>query len=201
MNNEAVQLQEDPQIGMPLLSESEWSSSIGSPRYPTQDFLRSARQWQILTFDISRWEEGHRVKYNVKVPTSDEDATWKRDLAKRLAEFMTLPEDWDSHGAPQLSFEIFFAALKNLESMMTPETLLPDVVPTVRGGIQIEWHDRGIDVEVEVEPDKPVGVYIAEADAVSGQEGSFEEMGSVLRVALNRLRVVASDASPGPASS
>lgn len=43
----------------------------------------------------------------------------------------------------------------------------PALVPTVRGGLQIEWHRRGVDIEVEVSPDGSVS-WCAE-DRRSGQ--------------------------------
>ena len=32
----------------------------------------------------------------------------------------------------------------------------PALVPTVRGGLQLEWHRQGVDIEVEVDPNGSV---------------------------------------------
>ncbi len=43
---------------------------------------------------------------------------------------------------------------------MTSETPRPSVVPTSHGGIQLEWHTRGIDLEVGVaEPEQVTASY------------------------------------------
>ena len=35
---------------------------------------------------------------------------------------------------------------------MRPNTPAPSIVPTVRGGLQLEWHQTQIDLEVEITP-------------------------------------------------
>lgn len=61
----------------------------------------------------------------------------------RLAE---LKPGWDSYGAPALSL----AALKVARVMLDA----PQVVPTPGGGIQLEWHQDGLDIEIVI----PAGV-------------------------------------------
>lgn len=64
-----------------------------------------------------------------------------------LASLSTLPDDWDGYGAATIS-DAALAVVRALH-----------VVPTVNGGVQIEWHANGWDVEVEVSKDGiPTGV-------------------------------------------
>jgi hypothetical protein len=35
-----------------------------------------------------------------------------------------------------------------LKSLMQPQTPAPQVVPSAGGGVQLEWHERDIDLEV-----------------------------------------------------
>ena len=49
-------------------------------------------------------------------------------------------------------------ALQLLAATMRPATPAPIVVPTVRGGLQLEWHQRDVDLEVEVPPSGAVQV-------------------------------------------
>ena len=58
--------------------------------------------------------------------------------------------NWDSYGAHPVNPECVSYALQLLRSTMQPDTPPPDVVPTSGGGVQIEWHTRGIDLEIEV---------------------------------------------------
>lgn len=66
-----------------------------------------------------------------------------RATLDRLAD---LKANWDSYGAPALSS----AALKVARTMLDA----PQVVPTPGGGIQLEWHQDGLDIEIVI----PAGV-------------------------------------------
>ncbi len=37
-----------------------------------------------------------------------------------------------------------------LAHVMLSDTPAPEIVPTVRGGLQLEWHVRNVDVELEI---------------------------------------------------
>lgn len=56
---------------------------------------------------------------------------WKADL-------LSLGPGWDSHSAK----EITFAALRTVESFA--------VVPCTHGGVQLEIHRDGFDIEIEI---------------------------------------------------
>ncbi len=64
--------------------------------------------------------------------------------------------------------------------------MLPFVVPTSGGGIQFEWHTRGIDLEVEVvQPGRIVALF---ADSRTGEEWEEETKDfSLLREALQKI--------------
>ncbi|MBM4018910.1 MAG: hypothetical protein FJ288_11375 [Planctomycetes bacterium] len=44
-------------------------------------------------------------------------------------------------------------ALNALMMVMESRSPAPTVVPTVEGGVQLEWHQNDIDLEVEVKPE------------------------------------------------
>jgi hypothetical protein len=70
------------------------------------------------------------------------------DTAKRLSK---LPENWDSYGAEPVDPELIEYGLSRLNELTTSQTPLPAMVPTSHGGIQLEWHCRGIDLEIRIE--------------------------------------------------
>ena len=41
-------------------------------------------------------------------------------------------------------------ALNILKDVMRPRTPIPQVVPSSVGGVQLEWHEKGIDLELHV---------------------------------------------------
>lgn len=77
----------------------------------------------------------------------------------QMNELLALPADWNSYGAKPISPDACteaFNILRN-EEWAGP---LPTVVPTPRGGVQLEWHSKERDVEIEVLPDWSIGVLI-----------------------------------------
>jgi hypothetical protein len=63
-----------------------------------------------------------------------------------LDELRKLKPDWDSYK----SSAIKEAAIHTAEVLLTAE---PTVVPCSDGGLQFEWHTRGIDFEFRIAPD------------------------------------------------
>lgn len=75
---------------------------------------------------------------------------WLKETEEILRSFATLSEGWDSYGAKVIELQAVDSAIELLRRIVQPETPKPAVVPTNRGGIQIEWHTRGIDLEIEI---------------------------------------------------
>jgi hypothetical protein len=65
-----------------------------------------------------------------------------------LKELLTYPEGWDSYGAVPISKSIVNSAYNLLLQTAVLGIPKPSVVPTSKGAVQIEWHTRGIDLEV-----------------------------------------------------
>lgn len=77
---------------------------------------------------------------------------WAGEAANSLVEILNLAEDWDSYGAHSVELEIVFRAFEVLCSVMSDIVPMPSIVPTSSGGIQLEWHESGTDLEVEITP-------------------------------------------------
>lgn len=75
---------------------------------------------------------------------------------RRLAD---LPEDWDSYGGRPPNSASIARTLEVLDLLMEGDVPLPNFIPTSDGGVQLEWHRRGIDLEIEVKPSGRVAVY------------------------------------------
>lgn len=74
---------------------------------------------------------------------------------RQASELLQLPGGWDSFGAKPVSSEAARAATTLLVQAVSavPNLAAPAVIPTVRGGLQLEWHRQGVDLEIEFEPD------------------------------------------------
>ena len=68
----------------------------------------------------------------------------------RLLELLKLPANWDNEGALPIRLENVLAAIDISRDVMQSTTPAPSVVPTNRGGVQLEWHTGGLDLEVEI---------------------------------------------------
>jgi hypothetical protein len=84
------------------------------------------------------------------VEIEGEPPEWLESIGKSLSEILDLRQGWDSYGAKPISPQCVGAALDILLRVMREDTLPPSVVPTSPGGIQLEWHARGIDLEIEI---------------------------------------------------
>lgn len=71
----------------------------------------------------------------------------------RAIELLQLPKGWNSHGAEPVSDAAFEQTVEFLTIYVVEGVAGPVLVPTVLGGMQLEWHPQGVDIEVEVRPD------------------------------------------------
>jgi hypothetical protein len=89
---------------------------------------------------------------SANLPNYKNPPEWLKEARETLRGFATLPEDWDSYGAKSIEPHVVDAAIEHLHRIVQHHTLKPAVVPTNRGGIQIEWHTQGVDLEIEITP-------------------------------------------------
>jgi hypothetical protein len=75
---------------------------------------------------------------------------WFGSAQAAVAGLRALPANWDSYGAPRINEGCAVAALNLLLNVTKANTPRPAIVPTSRGGTQLEWHTRGVDLEVEL---------------------------------------------------
>lgn len=78
------------------------------------------------------------------------DRKWEIVVLQKVLELVEMPSGWDSYGAPSVGWDTGLFALWVLHNVMRPETPIPHVVPSSVGGIQIEWHERDIDLELHI---------------------------------------------------
>lgn len=69
------------------------------------------------------------------------------DALKRLDEIAKLPANWDGYGADAPWPDAIAVARRLIEALQHP----PAVVPCSDGGVQLEWHRSGFEIEVAVQ--------------------------------------------------
>jgi hypothetical protein len=77
---------------------------------------------------------------------------WLPEAEEALRKLLSLPQNWNSYGALPIQPQNVQSAIQLLEKLVRSDTPRPIVTPTVRGGVQLEWHTRGIDLEIEIDP-------------------------------------------------
>lgn len=75
---------------------------------------------------------------------------WVAPTVDALGRLLSMPQGWDSYGARQVDPACVASAIDIALTIMHDRTPSPAVVPTSSGGIQLEWHTRGIDLEIEI---------------------------------------------------
>jgi hypothetical protein len=86
------------------------------------------------------------------------EPAWLRPVLAGLETILSLPEGWNSYRAHRVDGQAAIRAIQLLLDTAQAETPAPSVVPTAPGGVQLEWHMRAIDLEVEITPDLQVAV-------------------------------------------
>ncbi len=111
---------------------------------------------------------------------------WFLATAEALRKIMALPDGWDSYGARRVESEVLNVALELLLLVAQRTLPAPTVVPTVRGGVQLEWHAPPMDLEIEVLPPSTIGVLAVDHERGTEEEFRVPVGGSPRLVALIR---------------
>ncbi len=87
---------------------------------------------------------------------------WINPLIEQFQRVLALNEGWDGASARPITSDALATALTVLEETMAWDTLAPKVVPVTDGGIQLEWHCAGVDLEVYVDSGGRVSAWCRE---------------------------------------
>lgn len=115
----------------------------------------------------------------------DEPPKWIMPLLNQICRLGDLSFDWNSYGALPVDPEIAANAICMLLNVLSATDPLPAVVPTSRGGLMIEWHDRGIDLEIDFRSALSIDVSFEDGDHVEEFENAELEL---IRQKLSILR-------------
>lgn len=138
-----------------LLADSKQQrSDIAAPR-TDKAFLPSV-------FEIDADEFRVRIEYPGTEPA------WLQPTLQALLALRNLPRGWDSYGAKPIDIDCIQEAMRLLVQIMKEDSPVPCVVPTAEGGVQLEWHQGGYDIEVEIASPTQISAFVE--DAKSGEE-------------------------------
>ncbi len=125
------------------------------------------------------------VRLTIEWPEGEPD--WCRPIVRNLAEILALPEGWNSYGAKPVNLYAAVDAIGVLSTIMPLDGPLPQVVPTSPGGVQLEWHKGGVDLEIVIKPSNPIHVSFEDQRNKASWEGDLGADRSQLKNILQEL--------------
>jgi hypothetical protein len=119
--------------------------------------------------------------------TPNPSPAWMPKIFRRIFSFASLEVGWNSYGAPRIDRRAIQSAGGLLVVISDLATPAPSAVPTVSGGVQFEWHQNGIDLEVEILASGRVSVFHRDANGDSEWESDVNNSADRLKALLSRL--------------
>lgn len=121
-----------------------------------------------------------------------ETPNWLLRYATRLQELIDAgvgAPDWNGHGAKPLQREAVALGVRVLGSLLhgAEHRPFPWIVPTFRGGLQLEWHQPGTDLELDIDPNGSVEVLFTDHAEQKDWDGTLTEREWDVHAVLDRL--------------
>jgi len=112
---------------------------------------------------------------------------WFDPLMQGFVDLLTLPPDWNSYGAGAIDQETVVEAMNLINGLLGPTSPAPRVVPLSSGGLQLEWHRKGIDLEVVFDRDDQP--FYSCRNRATGEDSEHElpEGSALLRSIIGKL--------------
>ncbi len=111
---------------------------------------------------------------------------WLDQVAQQITHLSTLAPGWDGHRARTIDHRTLLNAWSFLEQVAEIVTTAPSLVPTVSGGVAVEWHRNGVDLEIEF-GGREVLVSYEDADG-NDKEGPIGTNADLVILALAQVR-------------
>lgn len=133
-------------------TSKSWNTSSA---HLVQNALDLTYVWESVTYAAkgSHWTATTFAPQMAKVSMfSFKVPEWLQQALEKINDLLRLPPNWDSYGAKPINIQSALASLKILASAgLDDDALAPQLVPTPRGGVQLEWHGAHSDLELCVE--------------------------------------------------
>lgn len=142
------------------LAESDvYSTPTGGST--TSDVL----SWESVVSAVSAWSSQKRP-VRIRLQGFSPNAAVIGTIQK-LYSLGELQAGWNSYEARPIQREVIHHVARWIPSLLQAATPAPAVVPRVRGGLQLEWHRNGIDLEIYV--DSPAHIRFEAEDLTSAE--------------------------------
>ncbi len=86
---------------------------------------------------------------------------WFGETLVQLLDLLLLDDNWNGYGESAIEISSIKRAV-NVLDVVGKQGRQPGVVPTMNGGVQLEWIGNGFEIEIEVPPTGPAEVQIVD---------------------------------------
>lgn len=159
--------------------------AVSAPTFPGPAIQRA-----LLTGVPSRTYDVKLAQLTMRIEVTGEAPDWLSPTIQTMQHLSRLPANWSSYGSCRVEDRAIIGAAEVLRDVLESNSLAPTVAPTLQGGVQLEWHRNGADVEIELSPRGvvcDVYVYDRQTDRTWQPEQVTSEAFDRLRTTINRL--------------
>jgi len=83
--------------------------------------------------------------------TEQEIPEWVKLTVQRLQAVADLPSGWSGLMGRPIEVQLMPIAFQVVQELIPRDAAwVPQIIPTVEGGVQLEWHRDGFDLEIEI---------------------------------------------------
>lgn len=109
-----------------------------------------------------------------------------QEVSECIKRFTGLAPNWDSYGSSTISVDAVRNAIGILTNLSALGLQPPQAVPMSHGGVQLEWHPVGLDLEIECTPDGRFQVFM-EIAGEAPVEGELTQKPEIFLRAVEKL--------------
>jgi hypothetical protein len=157
---------------------------------PSSASLEEPYYTALLSWDQAFWTEYVDVLdrgLRIGVQGTGKRPEWLRSVLEAVARILSLQPGWDSYGAAAISPVTASEALRLLLDLAGEQDFdAPAVVPTPKGGVQIEWSGPDRLIELELSPGAAPALLVHNVRSGSFYEEALVGSLAPLRRALAR---------------
>ena len=105
-------------------------------------YIQRGRSWR---------QAGNNPEYQSILTTNEPVSKWIDETFFNLSKLSDLPRNWDDYGAQKVHSANLATAIRIVHEMAVfGVDYPPTIVPTVTGGVQLEWTSTGFTIELEI---------------------------------------------------
>ena len=121
----------------------------------------------IFTLTIERGAETMQLRFVLPVSPAPK---WAGPNLLNACQVLSLPDNWDQQGAPPVDPAIVTRAMNSLATFLSDDAAIAQWTPTRLAGVQLDWHEKGVDLELSFEPGEKDGYAVFNDYANPGGE-------------------------------